>query len=238
MNDTVFTITAMQRPEILKQTLESFQFISKLKDHICCINVDSFSNDLTKSNECIEIAEQYFGDVIHSYGEGNFSKALKNVWLSACMLQPKYVFHLEDDWLLLRPQSLINLKSYLNLKNVRPEPILQVAIRAYRHSLKSGRFQLAPNVMPLALIDEFLEKEIIKKRENPEDSIRRYLKQTDRSQSTIYTTSDVILKDIGRQYMKDNLFTHNGNRKTFVSWRQCTQEETWLIKNQNKEIDS
>jgi hypothetical protein len=103
------TTTAVIRPEILKQTLHSFcsnLFYDNKFNYRLIINVDPIGEDKDPM-EVVEVAKSFFDDVVYRIPkEPSFSKAVMWVWGE---ILSDYVFHLEDDWIILRKIPLIEM---------------------------------------------------------------------------------------------------------------------------------
>lgn len=109
------TITATQRHEILRKTLESFKK-NLFKDHpirSININIDPVGPD-SDYFRCLDVCKKVFPDVYLNYRapeKPNFSEGFKWVWNEA---RSNFVFHLEDDWELLRNINLSDMMDMLN----------------------------------------------------------------------------------------------------------------------------
>lgn len=98
------TMTAVRRPTIIERTLSSFKK-NLFKDHPTrlIINIDPVGED-TRLCEITDVIEDYFPYMITRIpAKPHFTKAFIWTWQQATS---KYVFHLEDDWELLRPVDL------------------------------------------------------------------------------------------------------------------------------------
>lgn len=106
-----FTTTAAIRPTILDQTYNSFNqnlLGVSMKECNLVINVDPVpSNNIGCKQKILDVAYKYFKNVHYRTPDTpNFPNALSWVWSNT---SDKYVFHLEDDWLLLEPVDINNL---------------------------------------------------------------------------------------------------------------------------------
>ncbi len=116
------TITATRRHEILRRTLESFKK-NLFKEHPIriFINVDPVGPD-ESAFDCVNVALEVFPHMFIDYKspkEPNLSEAFKWTWEASRSERwnvppSEFVFHLEDDWELLRE---INLKDMINMLN-------------------------------------------------------------------------------------------------------------------------
>lgn len=105
------TITACVRPDLLMKTLDSF-FLNLLWQADCriIINVDPVGwSDDPETME--KVCRYYSSEVISNFPDRpGFGKAFKWAWDQA---ETDYVFHLEDDWKLLRKVSLSSMVEIL-----------------------------------------------------------------------------------------------------------------------------
>ncbi len=101
------TTTATVRPEILDSTLYSFcnGFLNcKTDTYRLIINIDPVGDSDHSPEDVLEIAYRYFDNVVYRIPETpNFASAFRWTWAQT---RANYVFHLEDDWELLRDVEL------------------------------------------------------------------------------------------------------------------------------------
>ena len=104
------TMTAVLRKDILDRTLRSFKE-NLFRDFPCrlIINIDPVGDD--KIIDVMTTALKYFDCHFNIPEHPNFSKAYKWVFTQA---QSEYIFHLEDDWELLKPLKLEDMFSLMN----------------------------------------------------------------------------------------------------------------------------
>jgi hypothetical protein len=111
------TTTAVIRPEILRKTLESFcsnLFHDDRFDYRLIINIDPIGEDKDPM-EVVKVAHSFFDNIIYRIAkEPSFSKAVMWVWSE---ILTDYVFHLEDDWVILRDTSLMEMIEILEEHN-------------------------------------------------------------------------------------------------------------------------
>lgn len=104
--------TATRRPAIVEQTFKSFseKFFKKHPTRLI-INVDPIGENC--SNEAIiNIGRKYFGEVVaNTPSKPNFFRAFKWVFTNCTS---KYIFHLQDDWLLLKDHDIKEFIDYLD----------------------------------------------------------------------------------------------------------------------------
>lgn len=231
-----FTTTAMPRPELLERTYKSFmQNLPWLdfKKIELFINIDRFPHGVegveAKTESVIEIASKYFGKVTcnRSY-YSSFPRAVK--WIFA-QPQTEFVFNLEDDWELLCeiPEYFVD---FFTNKN-----IVQVGLRATRKS--DPRFVLSPSIIRSSFCREMANKIVDSK--NPEEQIRSLvtMKPVDCFAYWPYESEKVVLRDLGREWMKSTPFARGMD--CWTSWRFIpnifARAREQMIMDQNVEID-
>lgn len=100
MIDIVTTSTL--RPDILDRTYRSFCKKLFNNDRNCrlIINIDPVGDKTVNPDEVLSVARRYFNDVVFNIPDSaNFASAVIWCWSN---VKNDYVFHLEDDWELLR----------------------------------------------------------------------------------------------------------------------------------------
>jgi hypothetical protein len=113
MDKIDITMTAVLRPKILAKTLNSI--VTNVVDDIdrfrLIINIDPVGQDI-KPSRVIDIAKSYFKDVVWNVpGSPSFPLAVKWVWSQATA---PYIFHWEDDVLILRKIDVNDMIAILN----------------------------------------------------------------------------------------------------------------------------
>jgi len=126
------TITATIRPILLKRTLTSFfkncfndfSIRNKLKNKIhIIINVDPIGENRYSQKHMYDICKRFSDNVTYNAPKKpNFAKAVIWCWKQC---KNKYVFHLEDDWILNDRINLENLISMIQNRDV-------AAVRLYK----------------------------------------------------------------------------------------------------------
>lgn len=239
-SNTCVTTTAMPRPELLKQTYESFQKGMPwfdFKKMTLYLNIDMFPNTQGKDKvpEILDIARSIFGTVIcRNEIEAlstipSFPAAIKWLFTKA---DSEFVFHLEDDWLLLE-EVPENIFSYFeNNPN-----LMQIGLRAWK--LSEPRFVLSPNIMRSSFCNLVAKDMVMHK--NPEQQIRG-INPYPPAQSFLYWPFEekVILQDTGRSWMKNTSFAR-GDGDDFTKWKivqnpLALKREQYLW-DQNEQID-
>lgn len=230
-NTLTFTTTAMPRPEIIDKTYSSFSknlLDFDFKKATLIINIDS-SPDKRKDHkrqEVVDVAKKHFGNVIVNMPETpNFSAAVK--WCFS-KVETDYCFHLEDDWELLIPFKV----SFFNDFFVPPH-VQQLAFRAWKNA--KTPFWLSPSFLRGTFCRDISEK--MNTVDNPEIHIRT-LCGGYKPEGFIYfpfEQTSVILKDIGRSWMKKNGF--NRGSCNFTKWSIAEKSKGFRkIADQNGQI--
>ena len=109
--------TAVIRPEILEGTFESFSkcLFSDKNQYRLFINIDPIG-DKKKIDKMIKVCNKYFGDIVHYQFtiKPSFPKAVLWLWKTACdESNSKYIFHLEDDWVIYRNTDINHMINIL-----------------------------------------------------------------------------------------------------------------------------
>ena len=217
-----FTTTAMSRPMILERTLTSFsknlQGID-LKNCRLFINIDPLPPNI-KRKEVIVVARKYFKEVHYNLPKvANFTAAVNWIWSNA---KTEYIFHLEDDWELVRPVSVPLVLEYFE-KN---EHLLQVILRAYRYRYRTCA--LSPSIIHKKMYSAIggnLNTQV-----NPEAQLRgkkfgiEMPTRNTGSKKAIFVfpgkIRKIILRDIGRKWINKTRYKKGGGRKKarFLTW--------------------
>ena len=225
MDKIDITMVATIRPNILDRTLESFclnLFIDNNRYNLI-LNIDNIGEKKPRE-EVFKVASKYFKNIIVNYPEEpSFSKAV--IWTFSQTTE-KYVFHLEDDWILLRPlniELMIEcLEKYSNL----------ASLRLNKNKLEKrtiiGDYTLSPlnmlSLNPTLFKGDFIRNiyPLMKPNLNPEKQLRKdektkrgnYINQWNFGIHTKETSSIVIL-DIGRDWLKRTKYCKDSD---FINW--------------------
>lgn len=220
MNEKLsFSTTAMVRPEILEQTYSSFQTRTKLnfKQFSLRINVDPApSVSEKKAMEVVNIARRYFGHVDFNLPKScSFPKAVKWCWSD---VKTPYLFHLEDDWKLIKDLRVEDMMDILD-RNVS---VNQVCARAYYHQTYIG---LLPHIIRSDIAMKFAK--YLKDDVNPEVQIQSGKCKDDNGiqiccpKAAIHVPdnpNDAIIKDLGRHWIKSTNMIRPGH--FFTAWER------------------
>jgi len=150
--------------------------------------------------------------------ESNFTAAYNWVWSNA---QTKYIFNLEDDWVLLKKVSVPKLLKYFK----QHPKLMEVALRAYRYSYNS--LPLSP-----CIIHERYYKVVagnLNEKSNPESQLRgkkfgikmpaKEFKISQNGKLVVYPKK-IILKDIGRRWLRKSNFKKPRKKGKFIMWEE------------------
>ncbi len=211
-----FCTTACVRPELLKQTYKSFNNYLKgvqLKDNELFINIDPVpENNQSKIKEIMDISNYYFKKVIvNKPVTANFTQAVKWCWENA---NTEFIIHIEDDWVL---EDVIDVEKAINNLKVDYK-IMQFVFRAYEYRYK--RIVLSPSIIKKQLY-KFMAEKLIPSR-NPEMQLHVQGKIRGREAENIltYPKEKIIVKDIGRPWLKLKGLNHGDRKYTFVKWHK------------------
>jgi len=239
------TITAVRRPKILRQTLDSF-FKNLFKATPCraIINVDPVGLDID-SMRMVDVCREYFDEVVFNLpDEPSLSKAFKWCW---SQVESDLVFHLEDDWSLLREVDLECLKGvlkkYKNIPYIRlPQfPSGLTEMKNWNKTFKwAGQFYMPPSdekwlgfcghpallkgqfvrhVAPMLNADLNPEKQFF---QGGNPKLTEYCNQY---WFVVYgvpadSPTPAFVKDIGKSWAVENGWRKAGNKAHFLNWEK------------------
>lgn len=239
------TMTATRRPEILHKTLSSFG--ENLFHHIgmeefrLVINVDPVGLDIP-SEDVINVAKQYFTNVTYRTPTiPNFSHAWTWCWEQT---SGEFVFHLEEDWELLRPINFIRMIRVMdqnpNLVHLRLSTWKsEIKLKQWKWLLdyEDGYYKIPEDVQgtigfcghPSLNRLDFIK--MCLKNTNPYTNIEKQIKwrnkplweHLEHCDFGVFQepNSPAAIRDIGRRWMVDNGFQKKGNREWFTEWEKA-----------------
>jgi len=200
------TTSATVRPGILQRTLSSFRDNILNDNHVyrLIINVDPAGEKGKTANDVLEVAKSHFDHVVSRTPESPcFAGAVIWCW---SQVESDIVFHLEDDWVMLRPIDLDKM-----LRTIAEFNHFD-SFRLSKQNQKSGK-----RVKPfdhISLNPVFIRKRFIKKAirhmstgKNPEKQLRiadsecgKFIKKTLHG---VYVEQGLgaVVQDIGRKWM-------------------------------------
>jgi hypothetical protein len=198
-----FTTTAMGRPEIFRQTLESFHRNLKginLWEQTLYLNVDPVPPE--KQPQVLDVAADYFKVVkSNSPVKPSFPAAVK--W---CWSQPttELFFHLEDDWELVKPVDINTLILPFTFKD---KFLTVVNLRAYHWVHLDGRMCLSPGLWRTPHAKVLSQR--LRLTANPEKQLRRQSSVNPEGgkhggymgRSHTKDVNDIVIRDLGREWL-------------------------------------
>lgn len=219
-----FTTTAMARPEIVNETYSSFSKNLEginLKDCRLFINIDPLPKDVDRE-KVTEVAKKYFKEVYPNYPDKpNYTAAYNWIWTKA---ESEFIFNLEDDWELLRETSVQKLLTYFE----KYPDLMEVALRAYPYKYKAC--PTSPSIIHkryyksvAGKLDETINPEIqLRGRKFGIDMPSPRFKITWKGKIIAYPEQEneqsIILKDLGRSWLKKSGFKRPNMKKGFTTW--------------------
>lgn len=213
MNEILsFTTTATNRPEILDRTYNSFSknvIDIDLKKYKLIINIDPLPSS-EKIEDVIRVAKKYFGEVVYNIPEkANFTSAINYLWSKA---DADYIFHIEDDWLLIEKIELLKITKQLS----ENENLLQCILRAYGY--KYEKMALSPSVIKKCLYNKIGGRLNINL--NPEIQLRDIgITKYEINKTRLSVCGEhPIVEDIGRDWIENSGFKKPSEKFKFNSW--------------------
>jgi len=219
-----FTTTAMARPDIVDKTYTTFSKNLKginLKECRLFINIDPLPKDIDRK-KVTEVAQKHFKEVYSNYPDKpNYTAAYNWIWSSA---ESEFIFNLEDDWELLREISVPELLKYFK----KYPYLMEVALRAYSYKYKAC--PTSPSIMHSRYYKAVAGK--LNEKINPEIQLRGKnfgiempaprFKISWKGKIIAYPEQNkeelIILKDLGREWLKKSEFKRPKGKKGFTTW--------------------
>ena len=242
------TITATMRSYIFRQTVSSFKKylfkddLFKGKPPSVIINIDPVGPD-PDVRFVLSVVRQYLSRIvfIRVPGEPSFPKAFKWVWSQT---EADFVFHLEDDWELLRPIDLGRMievmKSKPDLAALRlPWKATQAdSMKNWRYFFPwNGEFFECPTELkravgfcghPSLIRGEFVRNtvKLLDPTRNPEKQFHHgdpaLLEEVDKWRYGVFARPNEpsAIRDIGRKWMVANGWRKAGSKAFFTTWEK------------------
>jgi hypothetical protein len=198
------TTTAMARADILKQTLKSFRKnIIDWNDYFGTIIINVDPRPEEDRMKTIDVAKLFFNDVIYNLPDDcNFTRALKWTWETA---ESDFILNLQDDWILTGKISVKQLLSTIGKNN-------QYRLRTPENNNNLKKYSLSP---------AFIRKIWYKKAaplfdiyKNPEMQLR----VPELHDELVIQTKQVLVKDIGREWIKTTKYRKPDTKTEFYTW--------------------
>jgi len=235
-------ITATKRPDVLAKTLDSFKRnLFKDAPVTVFLNVDPVGSNCDPQ-VLLEIVLAYFPNVVwRNPAVPDFAKAFKWCWMKS---SSDWVFHLEDDWELVRPVDLGKLISILE-KNKDLALLRLPFFYSGEDSMKNwnkffpwnGEFYECPKEMrqgvgfcghPSLIKGEFVRSIAphLSEESNPEKQFHhintKVINEVLKWRYGVYGVpiSPPFLKDLGRKWMVQNNLKKKGSKAFFTTWEE------------------
>lgn len=237
-------ITAVRRPEILRRTLESFDefLLNQYRKKRAIINVDPVGEDIDP-RRVVDVCQEFFEEVVWNCPEEpSFPKAFKWVWTHA---NAQWLFHLEDDWEMLRPVNLSIIGDLL----LKYRDLALLRLPAFHAGLEymktwnrfmpwNGEFYEVPSSDRIALgfcgHPQLIKGEFVRaiapyidENRNPEKQFhvgpKEIMQEVSRWRYGLYgepadPPSLPIVRDIGRQWSVQHGWKKKGSKAWFTEW--------------------
>jgi len=235
------TITACCRPEILYRTLYSFENNLFGKETIRpIVNVDPAG--WSDPRRVVDVVEMFYPDAgkYRIAEKPHFAEAFIWTWQN---VETEYVFHLEDDWELLKR---VEMKELVQLMEDHPE-LASIRLPSF-HSLKdkmrnwdkyfpwNGEYFECPRELtagvgycghPSLLRGSFVKNcaPLIRNDFNPEKQFHKrgpLLNEVMKWKFGVFgkPNSEPYIKDLGRKWMRDHKFKKKGIDAFFLEWEE------------------
>ena len=238
------TMTATRRPDILRRTLESFTklMFSPVLDQVrLVVNVDPAGLPIS-SFDIIDVCREFFPNGnIHCRlaAEPSFGSAFCWTW---SQVSAPWVFHLEDDWELLRP---VELSAMIALMEEEPDlAVMRLPYKLTGEELSknwnlffpwNGRYFECPanyaggagfSGHPSLIRSDFVKRTLkfLNPNHNPEKQFHARIPDLQkvvleyRYGVWAERSAPPIIKDIGRDWMTQQGFSKEGNKAFFTRW--------------------
>jgi len=237
------TITATQRADVLERTLASFK-ANLFRDAgvRIIINIDPVGPDV-KFKKTLCIAQKYFPvQYIRTPDMPSFPKAFIWTWRQT---NSEFVFHLEDDWELMRP---VDLDAMIRIMKNNPDlAVLRLPFKpSSSDSMKNwkyffpfnGEFFECPADLkrtvgfcghPSLIRGEFVQNtaRYLNENRNPEKQFHRghlqIMEEIDRHRFGVFAEPNQgpAIRDIGRKWMIKNNYKKAGSKAFFTQWEKA-----------------
>lgn len=218
----IITTTATWRPELLRQTLQSFtnNLVGlDAANAIMLINVDPAPvGDPDRTDEVLNVARDFFGCLIYNTPDiASFPMAVKWLWTAVDKEHDAPFLHLEDDWVLTQRVELAPLLERFDADR----NLTSIALRAYR-DMAGGRVVLSPSLIRPSHAARMAA--VMRADQDPEKSLRPWhkVRQMLNLKAAIWPDKRVVVRDIGREWM-----AHRGLAKNLEGGNRLT---TWMEK--------
>jgi len=234
------TITATQRADVLERTLATFKKnLFRDAGARIIINIDPVGPD-QNSLKVLDVARAYFPvQYIRTPVKAEFSKAFVWTWRQICS---EFVFHLEDDWELMRQ---VDLDAMIRIMKNNPDlAVLRLPFKpSDTDSMKNWKYFFPYNDEffecpeslkrtvgfcghPSLIRGEFVQNTVkyLDESKNPEKQFHHghpeIMKEIDRHRFGVFAEPNQgpAIRDIGRKWMIENNYKKVGSKAFFTKW--------------------
>jgi len=233
------TIPTTLRPGLLEKTLDSFckNVFTDRNRYRLIFNVDPIGEDCDPM-DVVKVAGFYFDDILYNIAEKpSFPKAFMWCWNHA---ESDYLFHINEDWELLRPINIDDMIDILEkTNNLACLRLLRVDIpnnfngfsseykyidmgKYLRAERRDASFSTSPELIKAAFYKEarkyLLNNKNPEKQFRPGNKVYKVVKEWDYA---FYAKpgDKMLIKDIGRDWMAKNKFRKKGGHG-FTEWEK------------------
>lgn len=250
MYEIDITMTATMRISVIKKTLDSFfrfmfdKYLDAGNELNLVLNIDPIGNDFIKQDLKNCLKERFYKLSVNLADEPSFPRAFKRVW-SNVSTSSNYVFHLEDDWELLREVDLVSLihileeEKELALLRLAAFPAGEAAMKNWNRFFPyNGKYYECPEEMkagvgfcghPSLIKAEFVRNitPFLDDSRNPEKQFHSrgktdIMKEVVKWKYGVYSTpsSFSLIRDLGRKWMVERGFKKQGCKAHFTRWEK------------------
>jgi len=219
------TTSATVRPDILERTFSSFRenLLNDNHEYRLVINIDPIGELDKTPDDVLAVARKHFSNVIHRIPESPcFTDAVMWCWGQA---ESDLIFHLEDDWEMVRAIDLDQLLATIS-ELPKYDSFLLCRRKMKGSNDSTNRVQ---TVSRLSLNPNFIRKRFVHKAitlmsvsKNPEKQLRKvdpecgpFIKSTHHVRYT-EQGSGIIVRDIGREWIEKMRYAKNTG---FLQWK-------------------
>jgi len=241
-NPIDITMVAVLRPGVIEETLTSINdniIRGEKHRYRLIINIDPIG-ETVKPMKIIKIAARFFDRITYNIADvPSFAKAVKWVW---SRVEADYVFHIEDDWSILRK---ININNMINILNKYPKlsslrlykeqtpNIKRIKTFSCRWNYNEDGFYLAEGwqkqfgLNPILIKREFIEEAVPRMVDtvNPEKQFRmsqKYMRPViQKWEYGLYTkpgASRLVYGKRGLRWREEQNMKKPGEGQTFLTW--------------------
>lgn len=218
-----FTCTETCRPDVIARSAASFRENLLGVDWELAIryaNIDPVPRG-REFHDAERAIRRLVGPGVTKYpDEANFAAALKFVW---SMPVKRYFMHLELDWLLVKP---VDVRDMIAIMENDPG-LTSLTLCAHAHwTAQDRRILLAPGLFRTDHAKVLADR--LSVTANPEKQLRPRSKRNPEGgkhhgfRGKVYRPGEVLIRDIGREWMEQNGLRKRGNDHEFITWERAT----------------